>query len=56
MENINKKIVKNKELWFQLDNLINKHNVNWKWVKGHAGLEFNEKADELARKYIESNN
>ena len=50
-----KKIVKNKELWMQLDNLINKHKVTWKWVKGHAGLEFNEKADELARKYIESN-
>ncbi len=49
-----KKIVKNKELWMQLDNLIHKHNVKWKWVKGHAGLEFNEKADELARKYIES--
>ena len=54
MENFNKKIVKNKELWMQLDNLINKHNVTWKWVKGHAGFEFNEKADELARKYIES--
>ena len=50
-----KKIVKNKELWMQLDNLINKHNVTWKWIKGHSGLEFNEKADELARKYIESN-
>ena len=50
-----KKIVKNKELWMQLDNLINKHNVTWKWIKGHAGFEFNEKADELARKYIESN-
>jgi len=50
-----KKIVKNKELWIQLDNLINKHNVTWKWVKGHSGFEFNEKADELARKYIESN-
>ena len=50
-----KKIVKNKELWIQLDNLINQHNVTWKWVKGHAGFEFNEKADELARKYIESN-
>ena len=49
-----KKIVKNKELWMQLDNLINKHSVTWKWVKGHAGFEFNEKADELARKYIES--
>ena len=51
-----KKIVKNKELWMQLDDLISKHNVTWKWVKGHSGLEFNEKADELARKYIESNN
>ncbi len=50
-----KKIVKNKELWIQLDNLMNQHNVTWKWVKGHAGFEFNEKADELARKYIESN-
>ena len=50
-----KKIVKNKELWIQLDNLMKKHNVIWKWVKGHAGFEFNEKADELARKYIESN-
>ena len=47
--------MKNKELWMQLDNLISKHNVTWKWVKGHAGFEFNEKADELARKYIESN-
>ncbi len=50
-----KKIVKNKELWMRLDNLINQHNVTWNWVKGHAGFEFNEKADELARKYIESN-
>ena len=50
-----KKIVKNRELWMQLDNLISKHNVTWKWVKGHSGLEFNEKADELARQYIESN-
>ena len=50
-----KKIVKNKELWMKLDNLINKHNVTWKWIKGHAGVEFNEKADELARKYIEGN-
>ena len=40
-----KKIVKNKELWMQLDNLINKHSVNWKWIKGHSGLEYNEKAD-----------
>ena len=49
-----KKMVKNKELWMQLDSQINIHNITWKWVKGHAGFEFNEKADELARKYIES--
>ena len=50
-----KKMVKNKELWMQLDDLISKHNVTWKWVKGHSGYEFNEKADMLARKYIENN-
>ena len=48
-----KKPVKNKELWVELDLLITKHNVIWKWVKGHAGNLYNEKADFLARKYIE---
>ena len=48
-----KKPVKNKELWVELDLLIAKHNVIWKWVKGHAGNLYNEKADFLARKYIE---
>ena len=48
-----KKSVKNKELWVELDLLIAKHNVIWKWVKGHAGNLYNEKADLLARKYIE---
>ena len=48
-----KKPVKNKELWVKLDLLIAKHNVIWKWVKGHAGNLYNEKADLLARKYIE---
>ena len=50
-----KKPVKNKELWVELDLLIAKHNVIWKWVKGHAGNLYNEKADLLARKYIEDN-
>mgnify|MGYP001496820514 CR=1 FL=1 len=50
-----KKIVKNKDLWIQLDTLINKHNVHWNWIKGHSGHKYNEKADELARKYIENN-
>ena len=49
----NKKSVKNKDLWIELDNGIAKHNILWSWVKGHANNEFNEKADLLARKYIE---
>ena len=48
-----KKPVKNKELWIELDDLITKHNVNWEWVKGHGGNKYNEKADYLARRYIE---
>ena len=48
-----KKTVKNKELWIELDVLITKHNISWEWVKGHAGNVHNEKADYLARQYIE---
>ena len=48
-----KKPVKNKELWKELDELITKHNIIWEWVKGHAGNKHNEKADFLARRYIE---
>ena len=48
-----KKPVKNKELWIKLDELIARHNITWEWVKGHAGNTHNEKADYLARRYIE---
>jgi len=48
-----KKPVKNKELWIELDELIVRHNITWEWVKGHAGNTHNEKADYLARRYIE---
>jgi ribonuclease HI len=48
-----KKPVKNKELWINLDQLISKHIISWEWVKGHAGNIHNEKADYLARRYIE---
>ena len=48
-----KKPVKNKELWIELDELIARHNITWEWVKGHAGNIHNEKADYLARRYIE---
>ena len=50
-----KKEVKNKDLWIQLDNEINKHSINWHWVKGHDGNKFNEQADLLARKFIQKN-
>ena len=44
----NKKPVKNKDLWVKLDNLCQKHDVNWIWVKAHAGNKFNNLVDELA--------
>ena len=50
-----KKPVKNKELWVELDSQISKHNITWKWVKGHADNRYNEKADFLARRFIEEN-
>ena len=49
-----KKPVKNREIWEKLDALIQKHQIKWEWVKGHAGNKFNEMADQLARKYIEN--
>lgn len=45
-----KKPVKNKELWQALEDACARHDITWKWVKGHAGDEGNEIADELARK------
>jgi len=50
-----KKPVKNKDLWEKLDKEIIRHTIEWKWVKGHAGNENNEKADFLARRFIEKN-
>ncbi len=44
-----KKSVKNTELWQRLDAARLKHQIEWKWVKGHAGHAENERADELAR-------
>jgi ribonuclease HI len=40
--------VKNEDLWRRLDTANARHEVTWKWVKGHAGHELNERADELA--------
>ena len=43
-----KKPVKNVELWQALDAAVSRHKINWHWVKGHAGDEMNERADQLA--------
>jgi ribonuclease HI len=44
-----KKPVKNVDLWQRLEAAAEKHETNWKWVRGHAGDLRNERADELAR-------
>jgi ribonuclease HI len=47
-----KKPVKNDDLWKQLDKQASQHNVEWIWVKGHAGNVGNEKADALANEGV----
>lgn len=47
-----RKPVKNVDLWQRLDEAIRRHDVHWHWVKGHAGHDLNERADELAREAI----
>ena len=44
-----KKPVKNADLWQRLDEANQRHQVEWRWVKGHAGDPMNERADALAR-------
>lgn len=48
-----KKPVKNEDLWKRLDQAQARHNITWKWIKGHAGHEENERADALARAGME---
>ncbi|MTI94380.1 MAG: ribonuclease HI [Firmicutes bacterium] len=47
--------VKNIDLWQQLLQLIQGHDITWVWVKGHADNEFNNRCDELAREQITIN-
>ena len=49
-----KKPVKNADLWRRLEPLVERHQVEWKWVKGHSGHRENEIADELANLGIET--
>lgn len=50
----NKKSVKNKDLWVELDNLNDLMSVKWQWIKGHAGHIGNERADYLANLGVNS--
>jgi ribonuclease HI len=45
-----RKAVKNVELWQRLDAATQRHKIDWRWVRGHAGDSMNERADELARR------
>jgi ribonuclease HI len=47
-----RKPVRNVDLWQRLDAAVNRHTVHWHWVRGHAGHDLNERADELAREAI----
>lgn len=47
-----KKPVKNADLWQRLDAARLQHDVKWRWVKGHAGHELNERADQLANRGV----
>ena len=49
----NKKEVKNKDLWVQLDSLVTKLQINWIWIKGHSGHPGNERADYLANQGVD---
>ncbi len=48
-----KKPVKNQDLWIALDEARQRHTIDWRWVKGHAGDPGNERADELANRGID---
>lgn len=54
-KNSQKKEVANRDLWERLLELSKKHQIEWCWVRGHAGHEENERCDELARREIERN-
>jgi len=47
-----KKPVKNDDLWRSLDEAVKRHEIEWRWVRGHAGHAENERADALARAAI----
>ncbi|EJO95897.1 ribonuclease H [Ectopseudomonas mendocina DLHK] len=48
-----KEPVKNADLWQKLDEEVNRHQVSWQWVRGHAGHPGNERADQLANRGVD---
>jgi len=48
-----KKPVKNQDLWQELDEAAGRHEIAWKWVRGHTGVAGNEEADALANRGID---
>ena len=46
--------VKNQDLWQRLDSLAAEFSINWVWVKGHAGNQYNERCDAMTQKAIAS--
>jgi ribonuclease HI len=49
-----KKPVKNQDLWERLDELAASHRIEWHWVRGHSGVEGNERVDRLANEAIDA--
>lgn len=50
----NRTPVKNVDLWKRLDKAAQLHQIDWRWVKGHAGHPENERCDQLARAAAEA--
>ena len=48
-----RKPVKNEDLWRELDQLAQRHDIEWHWVRGHAGIAGNERVDRLANQAID---
>ena len=53
VQKTDKKPVKNADLWLLMDTQVQRHEVSWRWVKGHAGDPGNERADLLANRGVE---
>ena len=49
-----KKPVKNQDLWVELDALAGEFSLSWQWIRGHSGIEFNERCDRMTQQAINS--